>query len=128
MPFLTQSDLDDFGLKLRLGVTVDESSFGIGSIDIPASVGINILSATDRILGLRAFIGATPSILLNVGDNDAGIDDDQLNAFVAYGHGGIGVDIAFIYIEAIYKFGLGDAFDSIDSTPRQAQIVLGFRF
>ena len=116
----------------RLGVTVsdqtNESSFSIGSIDIPISVGINILSATDRILGLRAFVGATPSILLDISDNDVGVNDDDLNSFVAYGHGGIGLDVAFIYLEAVYKYGLGDALDSEDSRPSQFQVILGFRF
>lgn len=116
----------------RLGITLTDgttdNSFGIGSIDIPVSVGINILSATDRILGLRAFIGATPSIPFSVGDNDAGIESDDLNSFVAYAHGGVGVDIAFFYIEAIYKAGLGDMFEDIDSRPSQLQVLVGFRF
>ena len=40
----------------------------------------------------------------------------------------IGVDIAFFYLEGIYKAGLGDMFDDLDSTPSQVQVVLGFRF
>ncbi len=115
-----------------LGVTLDqqgnETSFGIGGVDIPASVGINILSATDRILGLRVFVGATPSFPFSVGDNDAGIESDHLNSFVAYGHGGVGVDIAFFYVEAIYKAGLGDMLKDIDSRPSQLQVLVGFRF
>lgn len=105
-----------------------DGSFSLGSIDVPLSAGINILSVTDRLLGLRVFVGVTPSFIINVGSNDLGLTSDDFNSFLAYGHGGIGVDIAFIYLEGIYKFGFGDALKDVGSSPSQVQVILGFRF
>ena len=103
-------------------------TFDLKSIDLPVSVGINILSPLDRIVGLRAFVGATPSFMIDVGDNDLGISKDNVNSFNPYAHIGLGVNITFLYVEAIYKVGFNDLLADDQSKPRQFQARLGFRF
>jgi len=107
---------------------LEGSDFDLRSVDIPVSVGINILSITDRILGLRVFAGATPSFIVGVGDNTLGIDKNNINSFNMYGHAGLGVNVAFLFVEAIYKQGFTDVLTDFDSKPWQFQVKLGFRF
>lgn len=102
--------------------------FSVKSIDIPLTAGINILSATNRILALRIFVSADPTINFGVGDNDLGIEKDDINSFILYGQGGIGVNVAFLVIEAGYNYGLQDLFKDKKSVPGQVFINLGFRF
>lgn len=106
--------------------TLDE--FSVSSIDIPLSVGINLLSAVDRVIGLRAFAGATPAVVIGVGENDLDIGRGDTNSFNAYVHAGVGVNVIFFYLDAVYKYGVTDFFEEFSSQPRQFQVKLGFRF
>ena len=117
-----------------LNVPPDSSSlfdgqFGVRNIDIPITGGINFLSITSRIIGLRVFISAVPSFALGVGDNDLGIEKEHLNSFVFYGQGGVGLDIAFFFIEAGFNYGLSNLIKTdFQSNPYQLYVNLGFRF
>lgn len=103
--------------------------FKVTSIDIPLRARVNILSATNRIFALRLFVSADPTINLGIGDNNLGIEKDDINSFILYGQGGVGVNLAFLVIEAGYNFGLQDLLkDDIKSTPGQIFVNLGFRF
>lgn len=109
--------------------TADTSNdFSVRSIDIPITAGVNVLSATDRILAIRLFLSAVPAFNLGVGENDLMIDKDKINQFILYGQGGVGVNVAFMVIEAGYNYGLQDLLKSDKSTPGQVFINLGFRF
>ena len=53
--------------------------------------------------------------------------------FMFYGQGGVGVDIAFFFIEVGYNYGLSNIIndienESIKSNPSQTYVNLGFRF
>lgn len=102
--------------------------FSIRSVDVPITVGINFLSFASRIVGLRLFVGATPQFVLGVGGNDLGISKDNLNTFNLLGQGGIGVDVAFIYLETGVNLGFIDLFQNDKSKPVQIFLNLGFRF
>ena len=103
--------------------------FGVRNIDVPIIVGINFLSFASRIVGLRLFIGATPQFALGVGSNDLGITKDNINTFNVLGQAGIGVDVAFIYLESGVNYGFVDLFkNDIESKPFQIFLNLGFRF
>ncbi len=106
--------------------TLDD--FTVSTIDVPLSVGINLLSAVDRVVGLRAFAGATPAVVIGVGENDLDIGRGDTNSFNAYVHAGIGVNVIFLYVDAVYKYGVTDFFEGFSSQPRQFQVKLGFRF
>jgi hypothetical protein len=101
---------------------------GIRSIDIPITGGINFLSFTNRVLALRLFVSAVPGFALGVGENDLGFTKDDIESFCLYGQGGIGVNVAFLVIEAGYNYGFTNVFNTVDSKPGQVFVNLGFRF
>jgi hypothetical protein len=121
-------NLDDATIPFDSAQLVD-GIFSVRSIDIPATFGINILSITDRILGLRVFIRAVPSFVIGVGDNEINISKDNINAFNVYGELGVGVDIAFLFVEVGANYGFQDlSKDYSTSNPYQIYISLGFLF
>ena len=103
--------------------------FGVRNIDIPVTFGINFLSITSRIVGLRVFLSAVPAFAIGVGNNDLNISMDDINAFNFYGQGGVGVDVTFLFIEIGMKYGFQDLFKNYStSNPYQLYLSLGFRF
>jgi hypothetical protein len=106
----------------------DEYTMAVRSIDIPVTGGINFLSAINRIVALRLFVSAVPAINLGVGENDYDITKDDINSFILYGQAGIGINVAFIVLEAGYNFGFQDMLKDYQSKPGQVFINLGFRF
>ena len=103
--------------------------FSVQRIDIPVSFGINFLSVTSRIVGLRAFVSAIPTFAIGVGGNDLNISMDNINAFNFYGQAGVGVDVIFLFVEVGFNYGFSDLFqDYSPSNPYQAYVNLGFRF
>jgi len=101
----------------------------VSDIDIPVTAGINLLSATNRVLSLRLFVSAVPAFTMKVGDNTYGISKDNVNSFVLYGQGGLGVNVAFLVLEVGYNYGFNELLtDYTDSKPGQVFINLGFRF
>lgn len=103
--------------------------FSNRNIDIPLTAGVNFLFFVSRIVGLRVYVSAVPSFTLGVGDNKLGISMDNINTFNFYGQAGVGVDVAFIFVEAGYNYGFDDLFkNDIKSNPNQIFVNLGFRF
>jgi hypothetical protein len=109
--------------------SADFGDFSVSDIDIPVTAGINLLSATNRVLSLRLFVSAVPAFTMNVGDNTYGISKDNVNSFVLYGQGGVGVNVAFVVLETGYNYGFNELLkDNTDSKPGQFFINFGFRF
>jgi len=105
------------------------SSFSVGVMDIPMNVGINFTSVVDRVVGVRIFTGIVPAFRLSVGDNDLGITKESTNTFNLHGQAGVGVDVAFLFLEAGFNYGFGDLLkNDVQSNPVQVFINLGFRF
>lgn len=104
-----------------------QDNLNVSTLDIPINVGINLLSVTERIVGLRVFIGAVPNFVLS-SDDVFDITEDTLNSFVMYGQAGVGLDIAFFFLEAGINYGFTDLLEDYKSTPYQAFVNLGFRF
>ena len=103
--------------------------FSTRSVDIPVAVGFNFLFFVSRIVGLRVYVSAVPSFTLGVGDNKLDISMDHINTFNFYGQAGVGVDVAFIFVEAGYNYGFKDLFkNDIKSNPNQIFVNFGFRF
>jgi hypothetical protein len=66
---------------------------------------------------------------VKVADNSFGIKKDNVNSFIMYGQGGIGVNVAFMILEAGYNYGFNELLEgNTDSNPGQFFINLGFRF
>ena len=112
-----------------VATTVDTGKLNVQALDIPVTLGINFLSFA-KIVGLRAFVNAMPAFTLGVGNNNFGISKDDVNSFVFYVGGGIGVDIFFLMIDIGYNYGTQSLMkNSTSSTnPGQAYVNLGFRF
>lgn len=100
----------------------------VRGIDVPITGGVNFLSAINRIVALRLFVSAVPSFAFGVGDNDLGFDKDAINPFIMYGQAGLGINVAFLVLEAGYNFGFKDLLKDYESKPGQVFINLGFRF
>ncbi len=106
-----------------------DNIFGLRNIDVPITAGINILSITSRIVGLRLFVSAVPTFTLGVASNDLGIEMEHVNNFTMYGQGGLGLDVAFLYLETGLNYGFTDMLaNDIPSQPYQLFLNLGFRF
>jgi hypothetical protein len=83
----------------------------------------------NRVLSVRLFASAVPSVTLSVGDNSYGITKDEVNSFIMYGQGGLGINVAFLVIELGYNYGFNELISSYpDSNPGQVFVNLGFRF
>jgi len=109
--------------------SADFGSISIKDIDLPLTVGINFTSFMNRVLSVRLFVSAVPAFNLGVGDNDYGITKDKINSFIMYGQGGLGINVAFLVLEAGYNYGFNEVLISnTDSKPGQVFINLGFRF
>jgi hypothetical protein len=112
-----------------LATTIDTGKLNVQALDIPVTLGINFLSFA-KIVGLRAYVNAMPAFTLGVGNNSFGISKDNVNSFIFYVGGGIGVDILFLMIDIGYNYGTGSLLkNSVSSTnPGQVYLNLGFRF
>lgn len=101
----------------------------VSEIDLPLTLGINFTSFMNRVLSVRLFASAVPAFTLKVGDNPYGFTKDKVNPFVLYGQVGLGVNVAFLILEAGYNFGTKELLiENTDSKPGQVFINLGFRF
>jgi len=123
------------GYKLvNLSPSVDSTestgtTFSVSAIEVPITGGINLTSFVDRLVGVRIFISAVPSFGIAVSDNDAGVTKDHLNSFNFLGQVGVGLDVAFLFLEGGFNYGMNDLFQNdIQSNPIQAYVLLGFRF
>jgi hypothetical protein len=108
--------------------------FGVSNIDVPITFGINTLWFVSRIVNVRVFISAVPEFVIGVSESDLKIDGmlidkDRLNSFNICGQGGVGVDVAFIFLEAGINYGFLDLMKNVKtSNPVQGFVSLGFRF
>lgn len=118
-----------YGLKAANSMA-DSTSISVKSFDIPLTAGLDLLFFTRRIFTVRTFVGVIPSLVLSVTDDAGlGIEKEDVNSFMLFGQGGIGIDIAFLDIELGYNLGFSDLLkNDIKSTPGQAFVNLGFRF
>jgi hypothetical protein len=102
--------------------------FSVNSLDLPLTVGINLLPGLDRVLNIRGFISAVPSFNLGVGNNDYGYEKEKLETFNFAGSVGIGFDVLFMVIEVGYNHGFIDLLEDKESKPAQGFVNIGFRF
>lgn len=113
-------------------VSVDDAAFQenmqIRQLELPLSAGINVLSLTRRVFGLRLFGGVVPGYIVGVSDNPFNLDKDDFNRFQLGGRVGAGVDVLFLFLEVGYQYGFIDLLIDQDSNLSQLDFRLGFRF
>jgi len=103
--------------------------FAVNQVDIPITGGINFLSATARLVGLRVFVSAVPAFVIGVNEKETEVTKNDLNSFLFYGSAGVGVDVAFFFLETGYQYGFNDLLKNVgNSNPGQLFVNLGFRF
>lgn len=108
---------------------LQEESLVVNQLEMPVVVGINLLSAVRRVLGLRLFGGVSPGLVVGIKDNDLGFEREDFNSFQLSGNLGAGVDIAFFFIEVGYQYGFIELVESEkDSHLSQIYLNLGVRF
>jgi len=110
------------------GENIFKDNLKIGQLEVPLSAGVNLLSATRRVLGIRLFGGVVPGYITSVKDNPFNLVDDDFNRFQLSGRVGLGVDILFLFIEFGYQHGFIDVLKDQDSNLSQVDFRLGFRF
>jgi hypothetical protein len=109
-------------------VNVLEENMQIRQLEAPLSVGINLLSLTRRVLGVRLFGGVVPSYIVGIGDNPFNLNEDDFNHFQLAGRVGAGVDVFFLFLELGYQYGFMDLLKDEGSDLSQLDFRLGFRF
>ncbi len=110
-----------------------KASLSVSAIDIPLTAGLNITSFADRLIGLRVFVSAIPSITIGKDVDEVGLENDDITNFLFYGQGGVGIDIAFFFVEVGYNVGFSNLVNDMDggsvtSKPSQGFVNVGFRF
>lgn len=109
-------------------VNVLEDNMAIRQLEVPLSAGINLLSATRRVLGVRLFGGVVPGYIVGIGDNPFNLDADDFNRFQLAGRVGAGLDVLFLFLEVGYQYGFIDVLKDQDSNLSQVDLRLGLRF
>lgn len=103
-------------------------TIGIGQIEMPVVVGLNLLSPVRRLFGLRVFTGLSPGYVFDISDNDFNLTNEDFNSFQILGQAGFGVDIIFLFVDIGYKRGFNDLLKDQNSKLSQFFLNLGFRF
>ena len=97
-------------------------NFQVNRVRIPLLVGYRFFSPqnTGRYFNLRLFTGPNASFAINkaVNQNSLAFTKDDLQNSVFGWHAGLGLDIAILFIDAGYTFGLSEVFKDLPSGPR----------
>ncbi len=109
-------------------VSSAEQTMYIRQVELPLSVGLNLLAETRRVLGLRIFGGVAPGYIFSIEDNPFGLSKGDFNPFQLGGRLGVGIDVFFLFVEGGYQYGLMDLLKEQDSNLSQLYVLLGFRF
>jgi hypothetical protein len=107
---------------------IQEENMQIRQLEVPVSVGINALSLTRRVLGVRIFGGVVPGYIVGIEDNPFNLDTEDFNRFQMSGRVGVGVDVLFLFFEGGYQYGFTSMLKNQDSNLSQLDFRLGFRF
>jgi len=110
------------------GENIFEDNFQIRQLELPLTAGVNLLSATRRVLGVRLFGGVVPGYVLSTTANPFNIDEDDFNRFQFSGRAGIGIDVLFLFLEVGYQYGFIDVLENQSSNLSQFDFRIGFRF
>lgn len=110
------------------GVDILEENMNIRQVELPISVGLNLLSLTRRVAGLRVFGGIVPGYIVNISDNPFNLEEDDFEQFQFGGRAGVGVDVLFLFLEVGYQYGFLDMLKERGSNLSQVDFRLGVRF
>ena len=107
--------------RIQPGGEDEELNFKINRVRVPLLVGYKIFpSETGRYFNIRLFTGPNASFAINkdVEDNNLSFDKDDIKGSVFGWNAGAGLDIAVLFVDFGYTFGLSDVFKGLDGNPR----------
>jgi len=110
------------------GINILQDNLQIRQLELPLTAGINLLSITRRVLGLRFFGGLVPGYIAGISSNPFDLEVKDFNRFQLSGRAGIGVDVFFLFFETGYQYGFIDVLEDQGSNMSQVDFRLGFRF
>jgi hypothetical protein len=106
--------------ELKQEIKDDNNKFTVNRIRIPFMIGYKFFGeTTDRLLDIRAFTGPNAAFVVDkdLGD-DALFQDNDFKDSVWGWSVGMGVDLAFLFVDVGYQFGLSEVFESATSDAR----------
>lgn len=90
-----------------------DNEVSVNSVKIPLGLGYNLIH--EQNVKMRVFGSAVGNIILDVDENDLGVDLDMYNTLNIGANAGFGFDLFFLTFEAIYELGISDIFNEGDS-------------
>ncbi len=107
--------------RVEPGGEDEDLSFKVNRVRIPLLVGYKLFpSETGRYFNLRLFTGPNASFAINkdIEDNNLSFGKDDLKSSVFGWNAGAGIDIAILFVDFGYMFGLSEVFNGVESGPR----------
>lgn len=104
------------------GISVED--FQVNRLRVPAYLGYRFASSKSW-LNMRIFTGPNASLVINRSLDEAfSIEDDDFSS-VLFGYNvGAGVDLAFLFVDVGYMFGLNDVLELEDSSSSNSLFFL----
>ena len=104
------------GTELRteeeINLEVLQDDINLDALFLSLMAGYNLLDS--NLLRLRAMAGLGGTLIVNVGENDLGLESDNFNTVLLGAPVGIGLDLGnIITVDMHYEFGLTNTFDNI---------------
>lgn len=106
---------------LNPGGDEDKLSFKVNRVRVPVLVGYKLFpQETGRYFNMRFFTGPNVSFAINkqVESNSLSFDKDDIKTSVFGWNAGVGLDIAVLFVDVGYMFGLSEVVKDLDASPR----------
>jgi hypothetical protein len=106
--------------ELKDEVDGGNSSFKINRVRVPLMLGYKFFGPeTEGIIDVRIFTGPNASFTVNKDIKQTALisENDFKNAIYGW-NVGAGLDIAIVFVDLGYSFGLSEVFENVDSGPR----------
>ena len=106
--------------ELKESVDGNNSSFRVNRVRVPIMLGYKFFGPeTEGIVDFRLFTGPNASFIVNKDLKQTALisDNDFKNAIYGWNFGA-GIDIAIVFVDLGYSFGLSEVFENVDSGPR----------
>lgn len=106
--------------ELRESLNTNTISMQVNRIRIPVMLGYKLLgSETSGLIDFRAYTGPNVSFVVDKDlDNTSLISKNDFKNAVYGWNAGIGLDLALLFVDAGYSFGLSEIFESMASSAR----------
>ena len=106
--------------ELKDVVDGNNNSFRVNRVRVPVMLGYKFFGPdTEGIVDFRIFTGPNASFIVNKDLKQSALinDNDFKNAIYGWNFGA-GIDIAIVFVDLGYSFGLSEVFENVDSGPR----------